>query len=87
MRIKRGRFYINSDSRCYWITEEFTPSGKKAKKDTSERRVTGYFGKLEDCYKDFVNKEISSSEAHTMTKLMEDIEKAKADLLELINDE
>lgn len=87
MRIKRGRFYINSDSRCYWITEEFKPEGKKAKKDLSEKRVTGYFRDLEDCYKDFVDKRISGSEAKTMTKLMEDIGKLKEEVKELMRDE
>lgn len=58
-KIKVGKYTLNIDCYCMWITEQ------KLSKDGKEReqRVTGYHRTLDDLLKDFI--EISKSKGHT----------------------
>lgn len=67
MKIKVGNYMLNSDSLNWWITEEYeTKSGK-----TDERMITGYCYTFEKALQTFAERKIGSTEATTLTQLLE----------------
>lgn len=70
MKIQIGeRIYPNSDSQCYWITQEKeVKRGNNAGKLT-EKRITGYFRNLTDLLSDIPERKIRECDAETMKEL------------------
>lgn len=70
MKLQIGeRIYLNSDSQCYWITQEVEiKKGKNAGKFT-EKRITGYFRNLTDLLSDIPERKIRECDAETMKEL------------------
>lgn len=70
MKIKFGKFILNSDDRNWWITEEHeTKSGK-----TDERMITGYCYTFEKALQTFIERRSGSTEATTFAELLEALE-------------
>lgn len=70
MKIQIGeRIYLNSDSQCYWITQEKeVKRGNNAGKLT-EKRITGYFRNLTDLLSGIPERKIRECDAETMKEL------------------
>lgn len=65
MKLQIGdRIYLNSDSQCYWLTQEVkVKKGKSAGKFT-EKRITGYFRNLTDLLSDIKKSAFAPSHQH-----------------------
>lgn len=70
MKIRIGEgIYLNSDSQCYWITQEKeVKRGNNAGKFT-EKRITGYFRNLTELLSDIPERKIRECDAETMKEL------------------
>ena len=63
------RIYLNSDSQCYWITQEKeVKRGSNAGKLT-EKRITGYFRNLTDLLSDIPERKIRECDAENIEEL------------------
>lgn len=71
MEIKVGRYILNSDSRNYWIDEEFEISRGKHKGEIGVRHLTGYCWTLEKCLQSFRERSIGGTDATTLSELLE----------------
>ena len=89
MKIKiNENTYIESDSQQF-IVKEYT--GKSyLDKDGNEKypyRTLGYYGNIEQLIYGLINKEIHSSNATTLKELLNDAERIKKDITELVKGE
>ena len=81
MKIKLGKkYYLNSDSLCYWITEEIQPSSKSKTQKVYERRCSGYVSTFEEAVDSFIDKKILALEVTSYTKLVSEINKLKREV-------
>jgi hypothetical protein len=73
MEIKRGKYYLRSDTACCWIDEEYI-SEKTGKKIT--KNISGYYPNFRMLAETGLPSHlIRSSEAKSMKKLVEDVKK------------
>ncbi len=73
MEIKRGKYYLRSDTACCWIDEEYI-SEKTGKKVT--KNISGYYPNFRMLAETGLPSHlIRSSEAKSMKKLVEDVKK------------
>lgn len=86
MKIQIGeRIYLNSDSQCYWITQEVEiKKGKNAGKFT-EKRITGYFRNLTDLLSDIPERKIRECDAETMKELKDVVSSTESLVREIID--
>lgn len=86
MKIQIGeRIYLNSDSQCYWITQEVEiKKGKNAGKFT-EKRITGYFRNLTDLLSDIPERKIRECDAETMKDLKDIVSHAESLVREIVD--
>ena len=81
MRIRLGKkYWLNSDSQCYWITKDEKITKGKNKGDTSETLCSGYTATFEQCVDTFIDKQIKKAEINDFTKLVKEIEKLKKEV-------
>lgn len=70
MKIQIGeRIYLNSDSQCYWITQEKEVKRGNNVGKLTEKRITGYFRNLTDLLSDIPERKIRECDAETMKEL------------------
>lgn len=82
MRIEVGRYTVNGDSLCLWITEERETKDPKTKKKTGKftsERVAGYCENFEQLMEDFIDRKTRNSDAVTLKELLKDIASAERD--------
>lgn len=86
MKIQIGeRIYLNSDSQCYWITQEKeVKRGNNAGKLT-EKRITGYFRNLTDLLSDIPERKIRECDAETMKELKDIVSRTESLVREIID--
>lgn len=86
MKIQIGeRIYLNSDSQCYWITQEKeVKRGNNAGKLT-EKRITGYFRNLADLLSDIPERKIRECDAETMKELKNVVSRTESLVREIID--
>lgn len=79
MKIQIGeRIYLDSDSQCYWITQEKeVKRGNNAGKLT-EKPITGYFRNLTDLLSDIPDRKIRECDAETMKDLKDIVSHAES---------
>lgn len=70
MKMKVGKYTINSDKWCWWIEEEYEVSKGKTKGSIKTRNVTGYCQTFEKCLNSFAERRIGESEATTLLELL-----------------
>ncbi len=70
MKIKVGKYIINSDKWCWWIEEEYEVTKGKTKGETKTRNVTGYCHTFEKCLNSLIERRIGESEATTLIELL-----------------
>ncbi len=79
MKIKVGKYILNSDALNFWITEEYeTKSGK-----TDERMVTGYCYTFEKLLETFLQRKIGGSDATTLSALLIALKSVFEDMMAL----
>lgn len=72
MQIKRGKYILNSDKSCYWISEI-----KTSKQGTEyEVVVSGYHRKMADLADSFIEGTARASEAEDIKTLMSELNNA-----------
>lgn len=75
MKIKLdGKYTLNSDPYCYWITQ--TIKSEKSGKEY-ERVVSGYHSNANDVINSFIDKKIRGSEVDNLKKLYKEVEDLK----------
>lgn len=86
MKIQIGeRIYLNSDSQCYWITQEKeVKRGNNAGKLT-EKRITGYFRNLTDLLSDIPERKIRECDAETIKELKDVVFRTESLVREIID--
>ena len=86
MKIRIGEgIYLNSDSQCYWITQEKeVKRGNNAGKLT-EKRITGYFRNLTDLLSDIPERKIRECDAETIEKLKDVVSSTESLVREIID--
>lgn len=80
MKIKFGKYILNSDRFCFWIDEEYEIEKGKTKGETAIRPLTGYCWTLERCLKTFRERTIGKSEATTLAELLSVLESVFEDM-------
>ena len=70
MRIRVGKYYLNSDKWNWWITEVRTREKGKNVGEEYEEMVTGYCWTFERACQTFVERTIEQSEATTLSELL-----------------
>lgn len=74
MKIKLGKYTLNSDSMCMWIDEEYETINQKTKKPTGKletRRVAGYSTSLQNLLRSFRDTKVGGSDAESLEELIE----------------
>lgn len=72
MQIKKGKYTLNSDKSCYWISEI-----KTSKQGTEyEVVVSGYHRKMADLVDSFIEGAVRTSEAEDIKTLLDEINEA-----------
>lgn len=86
MKIQIGeRIYLNSDSQCYWITQEKeVKRGNNAGKLT-EKRITGYFRNLTDLLSDIPERKIRECDAETIKELKDVVSSTESLVREIVD--
>ena len=74
MKIKLDdKHILNSDPQCYWITTTvISEDGKEY-----ERRVSGYYVRINDVISSYIDKKIRSSEADDFKALIKEVNALK----------
>lgn len=80
MKVRFGKYILNSDRLCYWIDEEYEVEKGKTKGETAIRPLTGYCWTFERCLKTFRERTIGKSEATTLAELLSVLESVFKDL-------
>lgn len=80
MKIRAGRYIINSDAYSMWIDEEYESKTGK----TATKRVAGYCNNVEQLLKDFRDKKVNGSDAETMEGFMVTMKNALDEAEELL---
>lgn len=86
MKIELNNFTIYSDGLNCYITEKKLVKEGRFKGNTTEARVSGYFRTLKEAIEDMFTRKVYSSDADSLEKAIEDIEKAKTEALTLIDE-
>ena len=81
MKIKIGKYYINSDKRNWWITEEYKREKSKYADKVEEKRVTGYCWTLDKCIQSFAERQIGGSDANTVLQFLETVRSVYDDMV------
>lgn len=71
-KIKVGKYTLNIDRYCMWITEQKVSENGKER----EERVTGYFRNLDDLLEDFIKKS-KAKDCSTMAEVICEIKFAE----------
>ena len=71
MKIQVGKYIINSDSRNWWIEEEYEVTKGDTKGKIKIRNITGYCWTFERCLKNFRERTLGESGATTLLELLE----------------
>jgi hypothetical protein len=74
MKIKLGKYTLNSDAMCMWIDEEYETINQKTKKPTGKfetRRVAGYSTSLQNLLRSFRDAKVGGSDAESLEELIE----------------
>lgn len=80
MRIKAGKYIINSDAYSMWIDEEYESKTGK----TATKRIAGYSNDVSHLLNDFRSKKINGSDARTMDELLMTMKNALDEAEELL---
>lgn len=82
MRIEVGKYILESDSYCMWISEmretKDPRTGKKTGKFTRVR-VAGYCENIEELCEDFLERRTRSSDAESLKEILKDIRDGERD--------
>lgn len=87
MEIKTGSYTIKSDPLCCWIEQEVVQMKGKNIGKTTTKRVSGYFGKIEQLLPDFADKKFKSSDARTVEEALKRLAEAEKSMLALAAEE
>lgn len=79
IKVKEG-IYLNSDSQCYWISKDVK---NKNNNKVSERRCTGYFGKIDQLLDDYFEQRIRDSKSSSITALRKEVAAVKKEIKEI----
>lgn len=80
MKIQVGKYIINSDSRNWWIEEEYAVTKGDTKGKIKIRNITGYCWTFEKCLQTFRERTLGASEATTLTQLLEALQRLFGDM-------
>ena len=86
MKIQIGeRIYLNSDSQCYWITQEKEVKRGSNAGRLTEKRITGYFRNITDLLSDIPERKIRECDAETMKELKDIVSRTESLVREIID--
>lgn len=86
MKIQIGeRIYLNSDSQCYWITQEKEVKRGSNAGRLTEKRITGYFRNITDLLSDIPDRKIRECDAETMKELKDIVSRTESLVREIID--
>lgn len=71
MKIQVGKYIINSDSRNWWLEEEYVVTKGDTKGKIKIRNITGYCWTFEKCLQTFRERTLGESGATTLLELLE----------------
>ena len=85
MKIQIGeRIYLNSDSQCYWITQEKEVKRGSNAGRLTEKRITGYFRNLTDLLSDIPERKIRECDAKDLDELKTLVSRVESLVREII---
>lgn len=86
MKIQIGeRIYLNSDSQCYWITQEKEVKRGSNAGRLTEKRITGYFRNLTDLLSDIPERKLRECDAETIKELKDVVRSTESLVREIID--
>ena len=85
MKIQVGKYTINSDQFCLWITQPKTAKKKDGTEYESEERVAGYSANFQQLLDSFASRKIRGSEARTAEQLLKDLAGIECDIQGIIS--
>lgn len=71
MKIKFGKFILNSDKLSWWIEEEYEIKKGKNKGKTELRNVTGWCNSFEKCRNSFIERRIGENGATALLEVLD----------------
>lgn len=81
MKIYLGNnYYLNSDTQCFWITQEYEAKRKNGNTYLNQRVVSGYHRNFRDAIISCVENRIRSLEVTELLTLAESVENLKKDI-------
>ena len=83
MKIQVGKYTLNSDSYCMWITEEREINKGKNKGNVRNKRMSGYARTFRFLLNSFVSKKVMGSDAESLEDLLKLLEQIMADIEEV----
>ena len=84
MKIKVGKFTLNSDQWCLWISEEYEVTNEKTgRKNKRERKVAGYSNDYKKLLRSFCEHRHKAAEAETVKELVKALEQTYEDMVSL----
>lgn len=81
MKIRVGKYTLESDRYCMWITEEYEGEDKDGKVKMQNKRVAGYSTSFPLLMRSFAQNKALESDATTMGKLIKDLSEVYEDML------
>lgn len=81
MKIKVGKFTLESDSLCMWISEDYEVINKDTgRKNKRQKKVGGYCTNYDKLLDSFCAHKHRASEAETLKELIKDLEQTYEDM-------
>lgn len=80
MKIKFGKFILNSDRLNYWIEEEYEIEKGKNKGKTELRNVTGWCNSFEKCRNSFIERRMGEDGATALLEVLDGFKSLFEDL-------
>lgn len=80
MKIKFGKFILNSDRLNWWINEEYEIEKGKNKGKTELRNVTGWCNSFEKCRNSFIERRIGENGATALLEVLDSLNSLFEDL-------
>lgn len=78
MKIKLDdEFTLNSDRYCVWVSQTRTTKKGRKKGEEYDDNVSGYHRNIVDCFESYFETSIRTSEATSITKLIDTIKKER----------
>lgn len=80
MKIKVGKYTINSNKWSWWVEEEYEVSKGKTKGSIQTRNVTGFCTSFEKCRNSFAERRIGEDGATNLLELLDALNRVFEDM-------